>query len=145
MVGEDFRGDTLIPYHLEQFRDLLPLNRWITYCAFALAASQFILIFNFFYSMFAGKRADGNIWQANTLDWQTASPPPQGNFAEAITVHRGPYEYSQFDNDVDYWPQSEAAFESFAENVNNQSSAIVSSSEPPTSGSDDQGAKHDET
>ena len=115
------------PYHLEQYRDLLPLNRWITYCAFALAAAQLILVANFFFSMFAGKKASGNIWQATTLEWQTASPPPHGNFPNAVTVQRGAYEYSQFDHDVDYLPQSEESFEQFAASVD----------EPNSSGAED--------
>ncbi len=83
------------PYHLEQFRDLLPLNRWITYCAFALAAAQLIFVFNFFWSMLAGRKASNNPWNATTLEWSTSSPPPHENFDVIPEVHRGAYEYSQ--------------------------------------------------
>ncbi|MGI9516585.1 MAG: cytochrome c oxidase subunit I [Pirellulaceae bacterium] len=93
------------PYFTGQFADLLSLNRMITWCAFALALSQLIFVVNFFFSMRAGKRAQGNLWQANTLEWFTDSPPPHGNFDSIPTVQRGPYEYSHPQMDTDFWPQ----------------------------------------
>ena len=42
-----------------------------------------------------GKQAAPNPWHANTLEWQTPSPPPHENFVGRIpTVYHGPYEYS---------------------------------------------------
>jgi cytochrome c oxidase subunit 1 len=41
------------------------------------------------------------------LEWQTSSPPPHGNFAKPLTVHRGPYEYSRPDSATDFLPQSQ--------------------------------------
>ena len=42
-----------------------------------------------------GKLAGPNPWHANTLEWQTTSPPPHENFVGRVpTVYRGPYEYS---------------------------------------------------
>ncbi len=99
------------PYAIEQFSDLLPLNRMITYCAFALAVVQLIFVVNFFWSMFRGRRAEGNVWEANTLEWTTPNPPPHGNFETAPRVARGPYEYSDPNRESDYWPQSERSDE----------------------------------
>jgi cytochrome c oxidase subunit 1 len=45
------------------------------------------------WSLFYGRRADGNPWHATGLEWQTASPPPKHNFEHTPTVVRGPYEY----------------------------------------------------
>ena len=57
-----------------------------------------------------GKLAGPNPWHANTLEWQTSSPPPHENFVGRVpTVHRGPYEYSAPGHGSDYWPQNEAA------------------------------------
>jgi len=92
-------------YMTGQFMDLLPMNRFITWCAFALAISQLIFVFNFFWSMLAGKRADANPWQATTLEWSTSSPPPHENFEVIPLVQRGAYEYSNPEYDQDYWTQ----------------------------------------
>jgi cytochrome c oxidase subunit 1 len=68
---------------------------------------QFVFIINFFYCLFAGKRASKNPWNSNTLEWTAASPPPHGNWPELPTVYRGPYEYSVPGRKLDYWPQNE--------------------------------------
>ncbi len=72
---------------------------------------QFIFIWNFIYSMFKGKKAPANPWNANTLEWTTPSPPPHGNWPadDMPTVYRGPYEYASPGRDTDYWPQNERA------------------------------------
>jgi cytochrome c oxidase subunit 1 len=67
---------------------------------------QFLFLWNFFYSMFRGKKAEKNPWKSNTLEWTAPSPPPHGNFAEMPTVYRGPYEYSVPGREEDYWPQN---------------------------------------
>ena len=84
------------------------LNVFITICALCLGASQIIFIINFFYSMFAGPKAEQNPWKANTLEWTDApSPAGHGNFPGAIPiVHRPPYEYSSPEVKEDWLPQS---------------------------------------
>jgi cytochrome c oxidase subunit 1 len=97
------------PYFSGQFLDLLPLNRWITWCAMALAVSQLIFVGNFILSWWLGKKATGNVWKSNTLEWFAASPPPHGNFPVIPDVQRGPWEYNHPDREEDYWPQAEPA------------------------------------
>lgn len=46
------------------------------------------------WSLFKGAPAGNNPWRASGLEWQTASPPPAGNFAEPPVVERGPYAYT---------------------------------------------------
>jgi cytochrome c oxidase subunit 1 len=83
-----------------------PLNRWITITAILLLLSQLALVFNFFLSLFAGKKAADNPWEANTLEWSTSSPPPHENWEGAVPeVRRGPYEYSPPGADTDWVPQ----------------------------------------
>jgi cytochrome c oxidase subunit 1 len=67
---------------------------------------QAIFLFNFFWSLAKGKKAEKNPWNANTLEWTTESPPPHGNWKELPTVYRGPYEYSVPGREQDYWPQN---------------------------------------
>src|SRR5262245_58396253 len=87
---------------LEQFHGL---NVFITMSAFTLGVVQIIFVVNFFYSLFFGKKAGRNPWNANTLEWSAPSPPPHGNFEHTPTVYRGPYEYASPDVTEDYLPQ----------------------------------------
>ena len=74
---------------------LLPIQRFITIAAFITIASQFIFLFNLFWSMIKGAKASDNPWEATTLEWITATPPPHDNFGgRTPVVNNGPYEYS---------------------------------------------------
>jgi len=87
--------------------DVQPMNVFITISAIILGFSQFVFFVNFFWSMFAGKSGAGNPWHANTLEWETPTPPPHGNFPGPLpTVYRGPYEYSSPLVTEDYLPQA---------------------------------------
>lgn len=82
------------PYQYPSFERLLPLNQVMFYFALLMGFSQFLLLFNFFYSIFRGKKAGRNPWGANSLEWIAPSPPGHGNFESLPIVYRGPYEYS---------------------------------------------------
>ena len=45
-------------------------------------------------SLFTGRKAGANPWNATGLEWQTPSPPPMHNFDETPIVYFAPYEYS---------------------------------------------------
>src|SRR5208282_2176369 len=51
----------------------LPMNQFMTICAFVLGLAQLIFLFNFLYSLFRGKVAGRNPWQSNTLEWTAPS------------------------------------------------------------------------
>jgi cytochrome c oxidase subunit 1 len=51
-------------------------------------------VINFIGSWFFGKKAPANPWLCSTLEWETPSPPPHGNFEKTPVVHHGPYEYA---------------------------------------------------
>lgn len=82
-----------------------PLNEFITIAAIVLLLGQLPFVINFFWSMFKGKSAGRNPWQANTLEWAAPSPPPHGNFETLPRVYHGPYGYSQPDTSKDWQPQ----------------------------------------
>ena len=82
------------PYEYTFLEHLLPLNQYISYFAFTLMAFQFVFVYNFFHSMWKGKKAPNNPWQVGTLEWELTSPPPVHNFTTIPTVVRGPHEYA---------------------------------------------------
>jgi len=74
---------------------LQPLHKFITIAAFITGAAQLVFLWNFFWSLKFGEKASINPWNATTLEWTTASPPPLDNFAGNYpSVYRGPYEFS---------------------------------------------------
>jgi cytochrome c oxidase subunit 1 len=80
---------------LNYLHGLVPLQTFMTYAAFITIAGQFIFLFNLFWSMKFGKKATDNPWEATTLEWTTATPPPHDNFGGHIpVVYNDPYEYS---------------------------------------------------
>ena len=86
--------------------ELQDLRVLATVALIVMLAFQLLFIWNFFMSLWRGRRAGPNPWRANTLEWTVPSPPPHGNFAEFPTVYRGPYEYSVPGREEDYWPQN---------------------------------------
>ena len=75
-------------------RQIVGLNVPISHAAFALGLAQ-VLIINFFYSIKRGRKTTSdNPWEATTLDWQTPTPPPHGNFDKPMEVFAASYEYS---------------------------------------------------
>ena len=96
------------PYIHQYLEHLLPMNQFMTWFAIGMGLSQILLAFNMVYSLFYGPKAGRNPWNANTLEWETPSPPPHGNFDRPLIVYRGPYEYSNPAHpEKDYWPQTE--------------------------------------
>lgn len=89
---------------------MIGLNVTVSHAAWALGIAQIPFILNFFLSMKYGKKVESdNPWQATTLEWQTPTPPPHGNFTEPPTVVRGPYDYSLPGAKEDYVPQNHSA------------------------------------
>jgi cytochrome c oxidase subunit 1 len=95
-------------YDPNQYSFLQPLqgaNTFISVALFALVTAQALYALNFFISIFRGREAGPNPWNANSLEWSAPSPPPHGNFSEVPIVYRGPYEYSAPDAADDFLPQ----------------------------------------
>ena len=87
---------------------LMHLHVFILWAAVCLGLAQIPFIINFFWSIKHGKPVTSdNPWNATTLEWQTPTPPPHGNFAKEPIVYRGPYEYSVPGHATDFTPQNE--------------------------------------
>jgi cytochrome c oxidase subunit 1 len=95
---------------LAYLQHLIPLNTFITYAAIITVTAQFIFVINLFWSMFKGPKASDNPWEATTLEWTTATPPPHDNFGgHTPVVNHGPYEYSVPGAPRDYIMQTDPA------------------------------------
>lgn len=96
----------------------LEVNVFITYAAIAAGLAQLIFAYNFFVSMFAGKKAVQNPWNANTLEWTTPVVGIHGNWpGELPTVYRWPYDYSKPGADIDFLPQTMPFTETVSSNL----------------------------
>ncbi|GBC92870.1 Alternative cytochrome c oxidase subunit 1 [bacterium HR15] len=96
------------PHAYQYLQQWVPWERVISIFGLILIGAQLLFVVNFFWSLFKGRRAtDPNPWRANTLEWQTSSPPPHLNWGEEQpVVYRGPYEFSRPDTAEDYLPQN---------------------------------------
>jgi cytochrome c oxidase subunit I len=93
IVGMPRRYSQFTEY--EFLRQLDPLVLLVTIGVFMTATIQLVFLFNFFWSIFKGRRAGDNPWEATTLEWVIPSPPPHDNFAGIPpVVYRGSYEFS---------------------------------------------------
>ena len=89
-------------------QEVLGLNKMMSLGAFCLAIAQLPFIFNFFWSMFAGKKVGSNPWESTTMEWAAPSPPiGHGNFETTPVATQGPYEYSVPEAETDFSPQWE--------------------------------------
>jgi len=58
-----------------------------------LAAGYLFPMVYLIWSLWFGRKAPDNPWQAKGLEWTTTSPPPAHNFADQPTVDFEPYDY----------------------------------------------------
>jgi cytochrome c oxidase subunit 1 len=87
---------------------IMGLHILILWAGVALAFAQIPFIINLFWSIKNGPQVTSdNPWESTTLEWQTPTPPPHGNFASPPQVYRGPYEYSVPGHARDFTPQNE--------------------------------------
>jgi len=89
------------------FDDTANANVIITMFAIIGGIFQLVYLWNFFYSIFYGKKAEKNPWKSTTLEWTTEVKHIHGNWDGAIPhVYRWPYDYSKPGHDVDFVPQN---------------------------------------
>ncbi|UYQ92574.1 cbb3-type cytochrome c oxidase subunit I [Chitinophaga horti] len=88
------------------FNQFGALNAFISIVVIAVFAVQLLFVFNFFYSIFKGRKVTTtNPWQATTLEWTTPINPGHGNWpGEIPEVYRWPYDYSK--DGKDFIPQT---------------------------------------
>lgn len=89
------------------FNQFGELDKMITVVSIIVFAVQLMFVFNFFYSIFKGRKVtNSNPWGANTLEWTTPIKPGHGNWeGEIPEVHRWPYDYGK--DGREFIPQTE--------------------------------------
>jgi cytochrome c oxidase subunit I len=91
----------------KSFNQFGDLDKMITVVSIIVFAVQLMFVFNFFYSIFKGRKVTSeNPWGANTLEWTTPINPGHGNWVGEIPeVHRWPYDYGK--DGREFIPQTE--------------------------------------
>lgn len=89
------------------FNQFGSLDAMITVVSIIVFAVQLMFVFNFFYSIFKGRKVTTtNPWGANTLEWTTPINPGHGNWTGEIPeVHRWAYDYGK--DGREFIPQTE--------------------------------------
>lgn len=89
------------------FDGALNINALISVFAIIGGLAQLIFAFNFFYSMYRGRKAAQNPWNSNTIEWTAPVEHIHGNWpGEIPTVHRWAYDYGKPGADDDFIPQT---------------------------------------
>ncbi|GAC1425742.1 MAG: cbb3-type cytochrome c oxidase subunit I [Flavisolibacter sp.] len=96
--------DYSIWYTFKQFSEL---NKFITVVSIFVFAANLMFVFNFFYSIFKGRKVRSmNPWSSNSLEWTTPIMPGHGNWPGDIpAVYRWPYDYAK--DGREFIPQTE--------------------------------------
>jgi cytochrome c oxidase subunit 1 len=79
-----------------RYYDYLPqfthLNQIATIGSWILALGMALMAVNLLIALRRGQHVGANPWEAATLEWTVASPPPPENFEELPQVSHGPYD-----------------------------------------------------
>ena len=91
----------------DYMQSLIPVHQYITVAALITGAAQLIFLYNLIHSRFWGKPAPDNPWEATSLEWSTATPPPFDNFGgKHPVVYHDPYQYGVRSSVGDYVMQT---------------------------------------
>ncbi len=84
------------------------LNASITVAALIVGASQLFFLYNVYWTLRKGPKAERNPWGAASLEWQTEHVPPHhGNWGEELPkCYRWAYDYSVPGAKEDFIPQN---------------------------------------
>ncbi|MFM7216630.1 MAG: cbb3-type cytochrome c oxidase subunit I [Bacteroidota bacterium] len=102
----------------EGFDGALNINALISIFALLGGLAQLIFAFNFFYSMYRGRKAEQNPWNSNTLEWTAPVEHIHGNWpGEIPAVHRWAYDYGKPGAEEDFIPQTVPLSETKSSNL----------------------------
>ena len=108
-----FMGIDGVPRRYYSFTEFAFMEKWVsvnilvTWAAIVAGVGQLAFLINFFGSIWYGKKATQNPWNANTLEWTTPVEHIHGNWpGEIPAVYRWPYDYSKPGHNEDFIPQT---------------------------------------
>jgi cytochrome c oxidase subunit I len=92
----------------ESFKHFQGLNSFISIVAIIVFFAQLLFVYNFFVSIWRGRKMTTlNPWGSTTLEWTTPIHPGHGNWiGEIPEVHRWPYDYRDDGHGNDFIPQT---------------------------------------
>ncbi|MBE0672293.1 MAG: cbb3-type cytochrome c oxidase subunit I [Anaerolineales bacterium] len=70
----------------------------LTIAGYLIGLSVMIFIYNFFNSIKNGEKAEGNVWNSRSPEWQVPSPMPMHNYDQPFEVVGEPYDYGLADS-----------------------------------------------
>ncbi|NOH04291.1 MAG: cytochrome C oxidase subunit I [Chloroflexi bacterium] len=70
----------------------------MTIAGYLIAVSVIIFLYNFFNSLKNGEKAEGNVWNSRSPEWQVPSPMPAHNYDQPFEVVGEPYDYGLKDS-----------------------------------------------
>lgn len=106
----------------EGFDAAININVIVSVFAILGGLAQLIFAFNFFYSMYRGKKASQNPWKSNTIEWTAPVEHLHGNWpGEIPTVYRWPYDYGKPGSEDDFIPQTTPYSETKNSNLEGES------------------------
>ncbi|MBP3943127.1 cbb3-type cytochrome c oxidase subunit I [Sphingobacteriaceae bacterium WQ 2009] len=119
-----FMGIDGVPRRYYAFTEFPFMEKWVsvnvlvTWAAIVAGLGQLAFIYNFFSSIWFGKKATQNPWNSNTLEWTTPVEHIHGNWpGEIPAVHRWPYDYSKPGAEQDFIPQTVPFSETMSSNM----------------------------
>ncbi|MBP7346639.1 MAG: cbb3-type cytochrome c oxidase subunit I [Sediminibacterium sp.] len=119
------------------------LNAFISLAAIFTFSAQFIFLWNFFYSMFNGRKSPQNPWRSNTLEWTAPINPGHGNWeGEIPAVYRWSYDYSKPGSEEDFIPQNIPYSQTPESNLPHETALIPMEKEIEAQNYNDQFANH---
>ncbi len=106
----------------EGFDAAININVIVSVFAILGGLAQLIFAFNFFYSMYRGKKSSQNPWKSNTIEWTAPVEHLHGNWpGEIPTVYRWPYDYGKPGSEDDFIPQTTPYSETKNSNLEGES------------------------
>ncbi|BDD05089.1 cytochrome c oxidase subunit I [Aureibacter tunicatorum] len=111
--------------NFDAFSSFSDLNTFVSVAAIITVSAQLIFVFNFFYSIYRGRKAPQNPWRSTTLEWTTPIEPGHGNWpGEIPQVYRWPYDYSKPGADEDFIAQTVPLSETRSSNLPHEEEAL---------------------
>jgi cytochrome c oxidase subunit 1 len=69
------------------------MQLWITIAGFVIFIAMLLFAYNIIKSWRSGQKAEGNVWNSRSPEWQVPNPMPLHNYPQPFEVVGEPYDY----------------------------------------------------